>query len=153
MVVVGVGNTLRGDDGAGPAVAGLVRAQAPPGVSVAVCEQEPTRLLDAFGDADVAVVVDAVSTGAPAGTVHLFDASDEPLPSHVDRSSTHAFGLGEALELARALGRLPPRAVVVGIEGREFAAGDCLTPAVADAVPRAVELVLQEASARAREPG
>ena len=76
VVVIGVGNALRGDDAAGLAVAERVRAQSPPDVAVHVCEQEPSRLVDAWGDADVAFVVDAVATGAPPGTIHRFDASD-----------------------------------------------------------------------------
>ena len=112
--------------------------RAPDGVAVRVCEEEPTRLIDAFGDADVAFLVDAVSTGAPAGTVHRFDASEAPVPSRELRSSTHALGIGEALELARALGRLPRRTVVFGVEGSDFVAREGMTPAVAEGVARAV---------------
>jgi len=144
IVVVGVGNALRGDDAAGLAVADHVRAHAPAGLSVRVCEEEPTRLLDALGDADVAYVVDAMSTGAPGGTVHRFDASDEPIPSRELRSSTHALGIGETLELARALGRLPRRTVVLGIEGTDFGTGNALTPAASQGVERAAGIVLEE---------
>ena len=50
------------------------------------------------------------------------------------RSSTHAFGVADAVELARALGRLPGRLDVYAIEGASFAAGDRLSPAVERAV-------------------
>jgi hydrogenase maturation protease len=119
---------------------------------VRVCEEEPTRLIDAFDDADVAFVVDAVSTGAPAGTVHRFDASGGPIPSTELRSSTHALGIGEALELARALGRLPRTTVVFGVEGEEFTAGKRLTPAVAQGVALTAEKVLEEVAACTSEP-
>jgi hydrogenase maturation protease len=144
IVVVGVGNGLRGDDAVGLAVADHIRAQVPAGVSIRVCEEEPTRLLDALGEADVAYVVDAVSTGAPAGTVHRFDASDAPIPSRELRSSTHALGIGETLELARALGRLPRRTLVFGIEGADFSAGERLTAAASRGVERAAAIVLEE---------
>jgi hydrogenase maturation protease len=147
VVVIGVGNALRGDDAAGLAVAENVRAHAPDGVAVRVCEEEPSRLIDAFGDADVVFVVDAVSTGAPAGTLHRFDASDAPLPNRELRSSTHALGIGEALELARALGRLPRRTVVFGVEGSQFSAREGMTPAVQEGVSRASATVLEEVSA------
>ena len=49
VVVIGVGNALRGDDAAGLAVAEEIRTSAPEGVAVRVCEEEPTRLIDAFG--------------------------------------------------------------------------------------------------------
>ena len=147
IVVIGVGNALRGDDAAGLAVAARVLEDAPVGVSVTVCEEEPTRLIDAFGDADVALVVDAVSTGAPPGTLHRFDASDAPVPSRELRSSTHALGIGDSLELARALGRLPRRTLVFGVEGSDFRARDGMTAAVAEAVGRASAAVLEEVAA------
>jgi hydrogenase maturation protease len=144
IVVVCIGNRYRGDDAAGLAVAERVRAQAPADVSVTVFEEEPTRLIDAFADADVALVVDAVSTGAPVGTVHRFDASDAALPSRDFRSSTHALGISDAVELARALGRLPARTLVFGVEGCAFPAREGMSPAVSDAVERAAAAVLEE---------
>jgi hydrogenase maturation protease len=144
VVVACIGNRFRGDDGIGLAVAERVRAGAPSGVAVQVIEEEPSRVIDAFADVDVALVVDAVSTGAPAGTIHRFDASEAAVPSRELRSSTHALGIGEAVELARALGRLPARTVVFGVEGEEFSAREGLSPSVADAVDRASEAVLDE---------
>ena len=133
-VVVCVGNTYRGDDGAGLAVAARLRDRVADGVAVLECEQEPTRLLDAWRDADVALVVDACSSGAPPGTVHRYDASRDRLPARVFRSSTHTFGVGEAIEVARALGQLPEQVVVYGIEGSAFVAGVGLSSAVQAAV-------------------
>jgi hydrogenase maturation protease len=144
VVVIGVGNALRGDDGAGLAAAEEVRAGAADAVEVRVCEEEPSRLIDALGDADVAFIVDAVSTGAAGGTVHRFDASTETLPARELRSSTHALGISETLELARALGRLPRETVVFGIEGRDFTAHEGLSAPVADGVARAAAAVLEE---------
>jgi hydrogenase maturation protease len=152
VVVIGVGNALRGDDAAGLAVAEEIRASAPDDVAVRICEEEPSRLIDAFDDAEVAFLVDAVSTGAPPGTVHRFDASDAPVPSLELRSSTHALGIGEALELARALGRLPRRTVVFGIEGTDFVARDGMTPAVAVGVAQASAALLEEVAGCTSKP-
>jgi hydrogenase maturation protease len=152
VVVIGVGNALRGDDAAGLAVAEQIRASAPEGVSVRVCEEEPSRLIDAFGDVEIAFLVDAVSTGATPGTVHRFDASDAPVPSLELRSSTHALGIGEALELARALGRLPQRTVVYGVEGTDFIARDGMTPAVTAGVARASAELLKEVAVCTSKP-
>ena len=143
-VVLGVGNAYRGDDAVGLAVAGRVRERAP-GLEVVVCEQEPIQLLDAWAGADLALLVDAVSSGAPPGTVHRLDATAEPVPATVFRGSTHAFGVAEVVELGRALGRLPGRLLVFGVEGAAFSAGDELTPAVAAAVEPLVEELLEEA--------
>ena len=150
VVVVGVGNPYRGDDGAGPAVAERVRARRPAGVEVVTCEQEASRVIDAIEGCDAAVLVDASASGAAPGTIHRFDASDEAVPARSLRSSTHAFGVGEAVELARALGKLPGVVVVYGVEGQEFAAGEGLSPAVAAAIDPAAEAVLGEPCTSAR---
>ena len=135
-VVIGCGNALRGDDGAGVAVAARVRGVA--------CDEEPSRLIEAWEGADAAVLIDTVVSGAPPGTVHRFDASDEPIPARVLRSSTHAIGLAETIELARALGRLPKRVVVYVIEGVSFEAGAPLSPEVEAAVTRLVDTIEEE---------
>lgn len=144
-VVIGVGNSFRGDDAAGREVARRLRDRVSDEVEVVVCELEPTRLIDAWDGADTALVVDAVASGSEPGTVHRFDATTEALPSREFRSSTHALGIGETIELARAIGKLPARIVVLGIEGETFGSGTDLSNAAQEGVERAVEVVLEEA--------
>ncbi len=143
-VVIGIGNRLRGDDGAGVAVVERLRDVAPDGVVVAACDEEPSRLIETWAGADAAIVVDTIFSGAPPGTLHRLDASEVAIPARALRSSTHAIGLGETIELARALGKLPRRVVVHGIEGAQFDAGAPLTPAVEDAVGRLADEILAE---------
>lgn len=143
-IVIGVGNAYRGDDAVGLAVAERARGAVPRDVVVLECEQEPTRLVDAWDGADVACVVDACAGGDAPGTVHRFEAGDGPLPARVFRSSTHAFGVGDAVELSRALGRLPGRLVVYGVDGSDFAAGAALSGPVEKAVDGVVEAILRD---------
>jgi len=143
-VVIGVGNAMRGDDGVGLLVAAALEKRVPPGVSVVPCEQEPSRLIDAWAGAKTAIVVDAAASGAAPGTVNRFDASETPIPAGVFRSSTHAFGVGDAIELARVLGRLPGRVLVYGVEGAAFAPGEPLTPPVEAAVEQVAAAVLSD---------
>jgi hydrogenase maturation protease len=150
-VVIGVGSEYRGDDGVGLAVAERLRDRVPAGVEVVECEQEPSRLIDAWDGAESALVVDAVESGAAPGTLHRFDAGAGPIPARVFRSSTHAFGVGDAVELARVLGKLPARIVVHGVEGGEFGAGEGLTPAVEAAVEPAAQAVLDDLKRMMRE--
>jgi hydrogenase maturation protease len=130
VLVVGVGNAWRSDDGAGPAVARRLGDDP----RVLAYEGEPVGLIEAWAGADEVLLVDAVSSGAPPGTVHRLDALAAPLPAEPARGSTHAFGVQETIELARVLGRLPPRLLLYGIEGERFTAGGELSPAVEDAV-------------------
>ena len=143
-VLIGIGNAYRRDDGAGLAVVDALAGLLPAAIEVVTCEQEPSRLIDAWEGTDVAIVVDAAASGSAPGAVHRFDAADVAIPAGVFRSSTHAFGVGDAVEIARALGTLPPRVVVYGIEGGNFSAGTGLTTSVAAAVARVADSVLAE---------
>jgi hydrogenase maturation protease len=144
---VGIGNAWRSDDAAGLAAARLLHGALPAGVEVLEREGEPSGLLDAFEGADAVWLVDAVSSGAAPGTVHRFDAAAGPLPAGQFATSTHHLGLDEAIELARALGRLPARLVVFGVAGARFDTGDVLTPEVEAGVARAAEAIREEVRA------
>jgi hydrogenase maturation protease len=113
-------------------------------VEVLEREGEPTSLIAGWEGAGALWLVDAVASGAPPGTVHRFEAGAAPLPAELVGGSTHLLGLGEALELARALGRLPSRTVVYGIEGERFDAGEALTEAVARAVDQVADAIAAE---------
>jgi hydrogenase maturation protease len=150
--IVCVGNRWRSDDAAGLDVAARLRGTLPDGVELAEREGEPTALLDAWEGADAVWIVDAVSSGAPPGTVHRLDASVEALPADVFRTSTHHVGLAEAIELARVLGRLPEVTVVYGVEAASFAVGERLSPEVAAAVDRIAAAVAEEVASCTRRP-
>lgn len=146
-LVIALGSADRGDDAVGGLVARAVAARLP---TVAVVDHEdPTALLDLWAGHTPVVVVDAVRSGAPGGTLHQLEAGSAAGPLSArswagsGRGSTHAFGLAEVVELARALGRLPERLVVVGVEAERFDHGAPLSPAVAAAVPDAVERVAE----------
>jgi hydrogenase maturation protease len=144
VLVLGVGNASRGDDGVGLVVAQHLREDPRDGVTIVLTAGEGTGLLALWQDSDAVVLVDAVWTGARPGTLHRFEMSTHPLPAMFLRVSTHAFGVAEAIELARALRQLPPVLVVYGVEGATFEMGAGLSAAVAAAVPQAVAQVRQE---------
>jgi len=144
VVVIGVGNPFRRDDGVGPALVAAARPRLPPEVDVVEVDGEATALLDAWAGAEVAVVVDTVTTGARAGTVHRLEVGRDPLGSPSRFATTHALGVGEAVRLGAALGRLPRRIVIVGIEPGDLAHGPGLSDAVAAAVPAAAHRLVDE---------
>lgn len=143
-LVIGVGNAYRGDDAAGIVVARRVRELASPKVRVLEEEGEPTDLMESWADTTRVVLVDAVVSGAPAGTVHRFEPALRPLPVQLFRYSTHAFSVAEVIELARALDRLPTGLVLYGIEGRSFGAGAGLSPEIEAIVEEVALRVLAE---------
>jgi hydrogenase maturation protease len=144
LKVIGIGNAWRSDDSVGLVVARRLREGLPESIEVLEREGEPTALIETWTDAGALWLVDAVASGAEPGTVHRVDASREDLSGRFDGGSTHHVGLGETIAMARALGRLPDRVVVFGIEGGRFELGEELTPLVASAVPEVVRAVTAE---------
>jgi hydrogenase maturation protease len=111
------------------------------GVTLALSDGEPSRMIDLWTGADLAVVVDAVrDRGVPAG--QRYELAVESLTGTVHRAaSSHAVDLGETIELARALGRMPARLVVLAVSGHDFGFGTGLTDDVASTVEPLVERV------------
>lgn len=151
IVVIGVGNRYRGDDAAGLLAARRAAELLPPGVAVLEEEGEPTVLLERWRAADAVVVIDAVASGERPGTVHRIDAAAGPVPSKLFSVSTHAMSVADVVELARALGMLPPRLIVYGIEGEHFGAGTGLSPQVAAGVEETARRVAREAMSGSTE--
>jgi hydrogenase maturation protease len=146
-VVLCIGNHFRRDDGVAFAVAERARDSLPPTVRVVELDGEPARLVDAWADADLAVAVDAGRSDAPAGTVRRIEVTDGgPLPA-TRPASSHAYSLGDAVKLGRALGRVPARFVLYAVEGLDFSDGPGLSEPVARAVPDVVARVVEDALA------
>lgn len=144
LLVIGLGNAFRSDDGVGRVVARRLRELALPGVTVSEESGEGAALMDAWKDAGAVILVDAVQSGAAPGTIHRLDATDTPVPSRFFHYSTHAFSVAEAVEMARALSQLPPRLILYGIEGRDFTSGEQLSPEVAAAMDELLARVREE---------
>ena len=143
-VVIGVGNAERGDDGIGLRVVEELGARRVPGVDFERGDGDPGWLIDALEGRRCAVVVDAMRTGDIApGTVVVLDASASGLSAQARLASSHAMGAAASLELARALGRLPERVVVVGVEAETMRIGDEMSSAVAGAVDMAADAVME----------
>ena len=124
--VIGIGNADRGDDAAGLLVARELASRLP-ALDVVECMGDQMRLLDAWQGATVVLVVDAMRTGLEPGTLHVLDASGAPLPAD-PALSAHGFGLATAVELGRAVGKLPTRLVIIGIEGADLASASPFRP-------------------------
>ncbi len=88
VVVIGVGNPYRHDDAVGLHVVDAIRARLPIGVAVLETDGEPGRLIDAWGDADVAFVADAIRSGGPPGTIHRIELGAQTARMLVIRPSS-----------------------------------------------------------------
>jgi hydrogenase maturation protease len=143
-LVVGVGNSDRGDDGVGPRVARRLRGRVPAGVSVLECGGDALALIQDWEGVASVILVDAMSPIGEPGRVHRLDLARNRLSVAFAPPSTHTFGLAETVELARSLTRLPKCLIAYLIEAEQFETGAPLSPAVATAIEEAAEQVLAE---------
>ncbi len=150
VVVIGLGSPDRGDDAAGLLAARTLAGRLPDGVRVVEMAGRVDGLMDAWRDAELAVVVDATVSGARPGTVRRLEASRLSLPTRAPRRSTHDLDVAQVVELARALRELPRTLIVYGIEAGEWTLGDEPCDAVLRGVERAAGRILQEVTAAVR---
>lgn len=143
-LVIGVGNPDRGDDGIGPLVARRLAARLPPDIEVLERRGDALALLDDWADATTVILIDAAARFTAPGRIHRIDPEVEPLPPGLSPTSTHGFGVSDAIALACALGRLPPRLVIYAVEGECFMPGAAMTADVADAVDELTARVSRE---------
>ena len=156
--IIGCGNFDRGDDAAGLLVVRRLRALGVetsgaetfgaeiPGVEVIEQTGESFSLIDCWTGFEQVILVDATAPSGTPGQVRVWNAHTDGLTEGVFPCSTHAFGVREAIEVARAMNRLPQTLLVYGIEGEQFSFGAPLSPEV----ERAVEFVAQQLRELAR---
>lgn len=153
-VVVGIGNSWASDDRVGVEIVRRLQAISPPPavpdngeaalgqtkrLSYVIVEQATIDLLDIMTVCDRLIIVDAVISGAPPGTIHQVTWQPNKLASpDMARTSSHGFGIHQVLELASVLKRLPPQVLLWGVEVASTKPGLRLSPDVAAAVPTIV---------------
>jgi hydrogenase maturation protease len=150
-IVIGIGNPDRGDDAVGVQVARRVADERP---DICVLEfDDPSEALDAWAPEDTVVVADAINSGGDPGDIHVVDVVTRTLPAgNWSAAGTHALGLAATVEIARALGQLPRRLVVVGVEAAQFDHGSPMSDAVEAAVPAAADAVFTAIDDREGQP-
>ena len=144
VLVLGLGNPLRGDDGVGcRLIEELARRELPPGVQVLDGGTAGLRLLDLLEGWERVIVVDAAEMGRRPGEFLRFTPADVRLASMPDRCSLHHAGLSEVLALADALGEPLPDIVIFGVQPAQVGWGEGLSAAVEAALPALAKAVLE----------
>jgi hydrogenase maturation protease len=142
LLVVGCGNPLAGDDSAGVEIVRRLEDRSDPALrdQFRTVPSAGVALLETFSAADVVLFIDAVSSGAPPGTLHLIPLlPGEIEPRALGSLSSHGWGLPETLELARSLGRRVPNLMLLGLEVGEVSLGASRSQAVEQAITLVVE--------------
>jgi len=149
--IYGIGNILLGDDGVGPAVVRHLSIQHSLGDG-AVLEDLGTPSLGLPSyliGYDKVIFIDAVAADAPPGTIRVFSRDEITAAAPGIRISPHEPSINDALIVLDFAGTAPRDVVLVGIGPETLDGGTTLSRAVADAVPRAAEVVLQFATREA----
>jgi len=144
--LLGIGQSMRGDDEVGLEI---VRrwldthiADFPDSIEAGLIESPGLTLLGEIAGRDAAILVDAVQSGAPAGTLHQL-SEDDLLNFGEGTGSAHGWGAAETLSLGRQLAPedLPVKIILIGVEAVQFELGEGLSPAVREAIPKAVDMI------------
>ena len=151
VAVIGIGQSLRGDDAVGLEAVRQWQERFPetagrPEVRVEASELPGLALLDLLSDARSAVLVDAVQSSHPPGTIHRL-GEDELAAFASDAKSAHGWGVAETLKLGRQLRDSHPTVRVVGVTVENIETGAGMSAAVRDAIPKICEAIEEEARA------
>jgi len=152
--VYGIGNILLGDDGVGPAVADYLASRLAFDEDVTI-EDLGTPSLDlpnyltGYGRV---IFIDAVAVDAVPGSIHLFSREEIIAAPPGIRISPHEPSINDALIVLDFAGGAPEDVVLVGIVPQTLDGGMTLSPAVAEAVPRAAGIVIALLEWRGKSP-
>jgi hydrogenase maturation protease len=146
ILVLGLGNVLMGDDGLGPSVVRRFDAEYACddwGVEVVDLGTPGLDLLPWLIDAGRVVLVDTVKSGLAPGSVIVYEKADIMRHAPMQRIGPHDPGVKDALFALDFAGRAPREVTLIGVVPATTEVGLELLPAVAAAVPRAVEEVVK----------
>ncbi len=146
VLVACIGNPDRGDDGIGPLVAQKLEGHLAGGAPLIVRRGDILALAEDAAGFDALICVDAAAPVDTPGRIHSVDLTNEELPRELCTTSTHGFGLADAIELARALNRAPQTIMIYAVEGECFDTGASMSQAVAAAAEEVARLAASEAS-------
>jgi hydrogenase maturation protease len=141
-VVIGIGNRFRRDDGSALQVLNALAGRLPESTVVIESDGEPARLIDSWADAPVAVVVETVRQNRAPGSIAGIAWEAHVASSTGIEHGSHSLGILEAIALGRAVGRMPLKLRLIGIEPEDLGWGEGLTAAVAHSIDAAADLVL-----------
>lgn len=146
LLVLGLGNRIWGDDGAGSVAVELLsrRYAAPPGVAFLDGGTLGLSLLPYLEDSREVIILDAIRADAPAGSfVRL--TGEEVAPAVRERLSPHQIGVADLLAGVELVGRAPERLVLLGLVPESLEFGLERSPSVEAAIPLLVERAVEEA--------
>lgn len=133
VTIVGIGNEFRGDDGVALLAVRNLKDKLPPQVEIVELTGDQSDLLELMKETSSIIIVDAVNSAAPSGTIFKINASEEPFPANFFTVSSHGIDLAQSIELARTMKALPEVVLIYGIAGKDFSFTTSVSQQIKDA--------------------
>jgi hydrogenase maturation protease len=144
VVVLGVGNLLMGDEGLGiRCVEAIEKLTLPNNVRCIDGGTSTHELLEDLENLDALLILDAVASGQPAGTIVRLEGDQIP-SAFSNKMSPHQHGINDLLATLKFLGREPRHVVLIGVEPSVMELSLELSPLIANVLPRMINLVRAE---------
>ena len=142
IIIIGIGNMYRGDDAIGLLAADeLINS----GINVIKASGDATELMETWEGYDKAILIDACPYMEQTGKIHRVNINeDENILMDSIRTSSHNFGITEAIEFSKLLGSLPEEVIIYAIEGERFEQGDEISDQVRSAITAVTEQIINE---------
>jgi hydrogenase maturation protease len=141
ILVLGVGNPFRRDDGIGPAVISRLKSENHlNGVDLLDGGTDGLSLIDYIEGYEKVLVVDAVDMGAAPGEVRMFSPEDAKLTIKADTLSTHGFGLAEVIALMEKL-EMKTDMHIIGIQAKDVNFGEGMSPELSSKIEEILKLI------------
>jgi len=150
MKIIALGNRLRGDDAIGPVVLdALKNKDLTFPLQLIEAGSDAFTLLEHLSGQEPIIIVDSARMGQKAGTVKIFDIN-ENFKMTDNLISLHGFSFAEVLTMANNLGTVAP-CKIIGVQPENIEFGQPLSKSVKEAVPKILNLIIEEARIYAEE--
>jgi len=138
LLIVGVGNPYRQDDGIGPEIIRLLRKEEDLDCELLDGGTDALALLDIIPNYKKVILIDAVEMGTEPGTVKAFKPNEAKLKIQSDALSTHGFGVIALIELLNQL-QVSSNLIIIGVQAKSIDFGEGLSPEVIKEIPNILE--------------
>jgi hydrogenase maturation protease len=144
ILIIGIGNEFRGDDGAGIICARKIKEKVNSNASVIESDGDGASLMESWKCFNKVILIDSISSGAKPGTIQKFSGNKAGFSNRNSARSSHLFSVAEAIKTSKILNKLPGNLVTYGIEGKSYELGSKISSEVSKAIRKLVKIIEKE---------
>ncbi len=144
LKILGIGNTLRGDDGIGPHIIDeLKKKNLPDSIQLFDIGSDAFSIIDHFEKEEPVLVIDCAQMGKEPGEIVKFDVKDENLPILDKAISIHGFGFADVYKMANSLYD-NVQCIIIGVQPKSLEFNTGLSEEVKNKIPSIIKMVMEE---------